>query len=343
MNIIVIFGSMLLNWISEILYMKLSIIIPVFNDESTIKNCIYSIEDQNVDFDIQIIVIDDGSTDNSVIEIKKMINKYSNIELHRQKNLKQSSARNNGLKKSDGEYIMFFDSDDVIKQDMLSTMVHAAVGNDLVVCGIEKKYSSKSIYEKSSVFSLESNTQELLQKYLTDNKEVDVGVWNKVFLKKNIVENNIQFENGDFFEDSLFVFKYLETCNARKIIYIDRSFYILCKHVGTTTTKFSPEINYYAKKYIDSVKNELSSGKYHFNRNIVNAFEIRILLHIVHHHIKYDKSWNARNQRRYFKIVNINVFFESIGFLTSKYRLGAIMARFSSSLYIYLYRRKKLG
>jgi Glycosyltransferases involved in cell wall biogenesis len=118
----------------------LSIIIPMYNAEQTIGRCLDSIERQQVDFPFEIIVVDDGSTDDSIGCIKTYQKKFANIELFRQQNLKQSAARNNGLNHANGEYVMFFDSDDIVESNMLQTMVHKVeADNDLGSCAVLKK------------------------------------------------------------------------------------------------------------------------------------------------------------------------------------------------------------
>lgn len=86
----------------------LSIIIPMYNTEQTIGRCLDSIERQQVDFPFEIIVVDDGSTDDSVGSIETYQKRFTNIKLFKQQNMKQSAARNNGLNHAKGDYVMFF-------------------------------------------------------------------------------------------------------------------------------------------------------------------------------------------------------------------------------------------
>ena len=93
--------------------MKYSVIIPVYNSEKTIKRCIESITSQKRN-DVEIIIINDGSTDMSEGFCKKLQNEYNNIVYIRKENGGVSSARNSGLSVAKGKYIMFVDSDDYV-------------------------------------------------------------------------------------------------------------------------------------------------------------------------------------------------------------------------------------
>ena len=93
--------------------MKFSIIIPAFNVESYIHECINSIINQEIDFnDYEIIIVDDGSTDNSANIAKEFVNNHPTVKYFYKNNGGLSSARNYGIKKASGDYIIFLDSDD---------------------------------------------------------------------------------------------------------------------------------------------------------------------------------------------------------------------------------------
>lgn len=103
--------------------MKLvSIIIPVYNSEKYIDRCINSIVNQTYK-DIEIILIDDGSSDRSIDIINNYVNKDNRIKVYTQKNAGPSSARNYGLDVSTGDYVMFVDADDYIDKTMVEEMI----------------------------------------------------------------------------------------------------------------------------------------------------------------------------------------------------------------------------
>ena len=101
---------------------KLSVIIPVYNVENYLRECLDSIINQTVK-DIEIICVDDGSTDSSPDILKEYQNKDSRIRIITKENGGQASARNLGIKEAQGEYIVFIDSDDFIESEMLENLL----------------------------------------------------------------------------------------------------------------------------------------------------------------------------------------------------------------------------
>ena len=106
---------------------KYSFIVPVYNTKKYLKKCLDSLIKQTFK-DFEIIIVNDGSTDNSMEIIEKYKNKYSNIKVIEQQNQGLSLARNNGVKKTSGEYILFIDSDDYIEKDLLK-QIDKNIGN----------------------------------------------------------------------------------------------------------------------------------------------------------------------------------------------------------------------
>jgi hypothetical protein len=85
------------------------------------------------------------------------------------------------------------------------------------------------------------NEQDLITKYLDKNKEFDTGLWNKIFRRSLIQGHQLRFNNGNFFEDSLFNLRYLLNCRPGKVVFIKQTLYDLYKTSGTTTTSFNPK------------------------------------------------------------------------------------------------------
>ena len=108
-----------------------SLIIPVFNGSLYITDCLKSIMNQSFD-NYEVIVVDDGSTDNSVEQIEKFTSQYENIKLIKQPNSGTFNARLNGVFHSKGEYLFFVDSDDMIRNDALSYLASAISKNGFI-------------------------------------------------------------------------------------------------------------------------------------------------------------------------------------------------------------------
>ena len=116
---------------------KVSVIVPVYNTQKYLDKCLKSLSKQTLK-DIEVIVVNDGSPDNSKKIISKYTNKYPNFKCYIKENGGQASARNLGLKKAKGEYIGFVDSDDYVELDMFEKLYYKAKqGNfDVVSCDI---------------------------------------------------------------------------------------------------------------------------------------------------------------------------------------------------------------
>ena len=110
--------------------MKISVLIPVYNGEKFIENCVYSVINQKFK-DIEIIIINDGSSDNTGYICRELEKKYHNITYLIQKNLGVSAARNKGIQNAKGEYLLFLDSDDYLAENSLEKIYIKMKENDL--------------------------------------------------------------------------------------------------------------------------------------------------------------------------------------------------------------------
>ena len=209
---------------------QLSIIIPVYNVEKYIRTCLESIYFQGIEEDLfEVIIVNDGTKDNSIEIIDDIIHNHKNIIVVNQCNQGLSIARNNGIAKACGEYILFIDSDDLLIEMSLSTILDRAVKSkaDLIVADFQKK-SDHDILECLDKPTLEEMC-EIREKtgwqlYIEDLNPRECYVWRTLFRRKFIVDNNIKFISGICYEDIPFIHEsYLK---AKKCIRIHKSFYI---------------------------------------------------------------------------------------------------------------------
>ena len=128
---------------------KVSVIIPVYNCEKYIEKCLRSVIDQTYE-NIEVIVVDDGSSDNSYQIIKEVTREKSNISIIRQDNQGLSMARNRGLKDATGEYLTFLDGDDFWGRSHVERLVGIAESNqsDMVICGYTKMNDVGEVFDK---------------------------------------------------------------------------------------------------------------------------------------------------------------------------------------------------
>ncbi|WP_411166012.1 putative glycosyltransferase EpsJ [Aeromonas sp. DSM 116730] len=198
----------------------ISIIIPVYNVEKYIRDCIDSLIIQTVDglsFEqsIEVILIDDGTPDNSVEIIKEYQSTYSNIYLIQQENAGQSVARNNAVKIASGEYIFFLDSDDLLPADALSPLYKLAkeTGSEVIVSHSKAFNSRRSwfIEEHAEVASAALRKVKFFHHSMLVKTPAP---WAKLYKRNLLLRNNIEFPIGiKLAEDWIFVMKAMYKSN----------------------------------------------------------------------------------------------------------------------------------
>lgn len=173
---------------------KISVIIPVFNSEDCLEKCLDSILSQTL-IDIEIILIDDGSTDYSLQIIKQYAKKYDNVKYKTKKNEGQAIARNLGIEMATGEFICFVDSDDYIENTMFQKLYENAIKNnsDIVICDYAEEYGKKQI-EKKSLFI---DAENLHKSYILSV----AGPCSKIIKTDIFKQNNLKFLENNIYED----------------------------------------------------------------------------------------------------------------------------------------------
>ena len=176
---------------------KLSIIVPVYNAENFLDKCIKSVQSQTLQ-DFELILVNDGSKDNSLEICKKYSQEDSRIIVFDQENSGQSKARNVGLENANGEYVAFLDSDDWIDSDYYEKLVTACEMNDAEVsCGSILRVRKN--YQKYRIKYMEEKV------YTKPQEKIDVAhvpdmcyVWNKVYKTEFLDRINLKFVEGMF-------------------------------------------------------------------------------------------------------------------------------------------------
>lgn len=205
------------------MHMKISIIIPVFNKENYLDECLISATTQTLD-DIEIVCVNDGSTDNSQKILEKYSSEDSRIKIIKQDNHGPGYARNEGLKIAGGEYIFFLDADDWIEKDTLEKLYDDAKKNDsqLVLFNalehLPDNQFRKRIYYSEDI----PNTFDFHQK-----KDIVMNnfliVCTKLHKNEFIKENHLAFSDTGLFEDVFFHIKSM--IRAKKVSYVNEIFY----------------------------------------------------------------------------------------------------------------------
>lgn len=180
----------------------ISVIIPIYNGEKYIKSLIKMLDKQTYQ-DFEVILIDDGSTDNSADLIRDMIRGNSRYRFYSNCNNGVSWTRNFGIEKSKGDYVIFIDCDDYINEDYLEKLsLHCHIGVDAVFCNVDivdiNLNVIKSQYIEEGIYT---NSQMLLK--LLDFKNVSTGPCGKL-IKKKLLGNNLRFKGIKVYEDLVF-------------------------------------------------------------------------------------------------------------------------------------------
>ena len=216
--------------------MKISVIIPVYNSSTYLRKCLDSVVNQTLK-DIEIIVINDGSTDDSKNIIEEYTGKYKNIIFIDQENKGIGKTRNIGIKRATGEYITFVDSDDYIKENMLEEYYKYAKKHnlDLVIGSYIKKINNKEIIFENNKFKTGNvkTTPQIL--YL-----IEYGPWAKLYKREMLTNNNIYFDEKRKYEDMPFVSKTL--LKSKLIGQITEPYYYYIIHNNSETTTMDKRV-----------------------------------------------------------------------------------------------------
>ena len=190
----------------------LSIIVPIYNAESNLNKCLEGLSKVQED-DIEIILVDDGSTDNSSFICEKFTEIDGRFILYHKKNGGVSSARNYGLKAAQGRYVYFMDSDDCINSDKFSKMMKCLERDIEVLCFLYSRNDCVGEIHEPKIKEIDRSV--LLSKLRKAEFSNDFGyVWNKIYKKKLIELNDIVFEEKlSEREDFLFNIDYFKNIN----------------------------------------------------------------------------------------------------------------------------------
>lgn len=188
-----------------------SIIVPVYNREDYIRDCLSSIGNQTRR-EIEVIIIDDGSTDCSCETIEEYTKTDHRFRLIRKQHEGVSAARNAGIDVANGEFLTFIDSDDFVEPDYIANLVSSIDDADLCLAGYKRWDVENDRWEIRSLPSetvLLSDIEDTIQQYMT----ILQGIGWRLYRRKIIEEHIIRFsENIEYGEDTLFLFNYLEFC-----------------------------------------------------------------------------------------------------------------------------------
>ncbi len=213
----------------------LSVIIPAYNAERFIVNCVESVLAQTYK-NIEVIIVNDNSTDHTGRICSELAAKYRQLKIINQK-CGGPFSRNVGLKTASGEYIAFIDSDDYISPIMYETLINLLKKNnaDIAICNRYRNINEKNDYENMDVEALGVHCysgREATRHLLQETQYIKNTVWDKVYRKE--VWKNLSFPQICHFEDAAVTYQLLY--NSKKIVITEKQLYAYSIHEGSLTT-----------------------------------------------------------------------------------------------------------
>ena len=265
---------------------KISVVIPIYNMEQYMREAINSIINQSIGFNnIQVILVNDGSTDKSSEIMDEYAKKYTNIKCI---NLPQKSGaagkpRNEGLKLVEAPYVMFLDPDDMYDKFALEKMYNIAIEKNVEIVTANYRYANedgtlwnKSVFDEERFKSFEFSEENFSDSFFVWNS----GSCNKIFSTKLIKDNNITFLEGVPAEDAYFT--YAALLESKKIYYLSDTihYYRRRSKMGTLSVSWDRSLTYfkninYAYRRIYELfldKDKMGLFRYFYSKTLTSVF-----------------------------------------------------------------------
>jgi glycosyltransferase EpsH len=313
--------------------MKVSVIVPVYNTEKYLKNCIDSLLKQNFE-DYEIIVINDLSPGNAE-EIIKSYNDKKIVYIKNKTNKGIGYNRNLGIKKAKGEYVCFIDSDDYVKEDFISKMYNYSKENNLDLCVCDYV----NVDEEGNKLKEFNLSDFCITNYEENNKilcEINLAPWNKLYKKDMLVKNKIEFSETLKYEDLSFVA--LSIKNSKKIGKINEQLNYYTIHNNSETTTRDKRV-FDVFKQLDIVRNEYKSGKY------LDELTVSVLLnYTIQQRYQIDKDTQSKFIDDAFKYLNDNnIDYKHSEYIKNRSFLKRLIEKnkFITKIYCKIYRMLK--
>lgn len=289
---------------------KVSIVIPVYNAEKYIDDCINSIINQPFQ-SYEIILVNDGSVDKSKEICLDYAEKYNNICLIDKENGGPSSARNMGIENAVGEYIVFIDADDIIHKNYFTKLYSTVEENhcDMVISGYESNFNNKTIPEFKSNTVLSGKDLILSNKKVHTNNDL-CFCWRCIYRLSPIKKNNIRFNEGvRVGEDTIFNLEVL--LKSRRAMQIDEILYthVIDNYESIMSIKYKPYLEesilnqYQDRKILSEEYGLLKKDWYSYN---MAYYYSNSIYNMLKSNIEAKQSQNIRDDIK--RIVNYEMF-----------------------------------
>ncbi|HIX02390.1 MAG TPA: glycosyltransferase [Candidatus Ligilactobacillus excrementigallinarum] len=309
---------------------KVSVIVPVYNVEKYLDRCIKSLVNQEFDRDeYEIILIDDGSTDNSGEMCDKFQKKNANVKTFHIENSGVSFARNYGIKLSKGKYITFVDPDDYVSLQYISILYDLVNLNNVKMgaCGSNTVYKNEIKIDKPQNDSENirlSNTK-MMENIFIKKNNIGLAVWGKIFEKTLFDE--IKFPNGKIYEDLLTLPFIIDKCDYIEIS-TKKEYYYCIREDSITTSSFNKN-DYKYFEYINEIRSFIGQ-KY---KSVLPSFESRCISDSFIIINKIIKAKNISKKEKINKLKNISKMLKSKWNISEKNRYLTIQMKINIWLF----------
>lgn len=319
---------------------KLSVIVPVYNKADYIMTGLMSLLNQTVIKKLEIIIVDDGSTDKSSEILKDFCDKYKNFKYYYERNMGVSTARNTGLEKASSNLIGFFDIDDYVEPIYFQNLIEnqQKMDSDITISDFSRYFSTDE-YKKHRPTVIKYWTQktEMLKDFFSGNY-IGNHVCDKIFKKK--ILRDITFPaTYAIGEDMYFVYEAIQKANSMYLNATYAGYHYIIREKSAMTSKFN-------SKFYDPVK--LSQRMLDDNKGSLKEYAY---VHLIHEKCKLLENMLKNNgvgeNREVYKqyrkdIRKINII-NAFKILNKKQFLGLILMSISPQLYLKIHDLMKIG
>ena len=320
---------------------KISIIVPVFNVEKYLSKCIESLVKQTYK-NIEILLINDGSQDNSLNICKEWEKKDDRIKVFSQRNQGLSEARNTGIKNAKGNYICFVDSDDLVLSDFIEILYYLIkkYGCEIAQVNFIEKTDDeieKKINIEKQIFNEKIlSSRDMIKGLTTNDHKKNVIVCNKIY-KKELFEN-LSFKNGKIYEDEFFTWKVFMKC--KKIAVSDKILYVYRIRKNSIMNLQRKKISIKNLDYLEALEERMETFKNIRDMELYNLTLINYCYRLILYYNKFDGK-NSENKK--IKIELKNKYKKNLGKMLKSKELKLISKLFAIAILIFpnLYNIKK--
>lgn len=285
----------------------ISIVVPVYNCEKYLEECMNSLCSQTYK-NIEIICVDDGSTDSSTVILKSIAEKDSRVKILSQKNAGAGAARNYGLSVAQGKYIYFFDADDIAFNNLLELVYKRAqetdadivafngytfTNDDISTKKIKPGYNKNVLGDSSCVFSYKDYPENIIS-------IVNVVPWNKLIRTQLIKENNIRFEEISSTND--ITFSAVCVACAKRIALVDKHLmYYRLGHSGTISSTKSKKLGN-AIIAVESVRKQISELEY--SDELQNAVKYFAIDNYCFYFLNFANDFSSQYSKEFYTYIH---------------------------------------